>query len=95
MSSKRESKKLLPKPRRDPNALHLSRFGYELDNSDIKRHIALNKAAKSSKALEALRRLNLIRNITKKGSKNKKKMSKDVEYMKKAYSKHKTKKKSK
>ena len=64
MSSKSNSKKLLPKPRHEPNALHLSRFGYALENSDIKRHIALNRAAKSPKALEALRRLNLIRNIT-------------------------------
>jgi hypothetical protein len=73
---------LLPKP--SPN-VHLSKSGYRLDKTELSRHKSLKKASKKQGTLEVLKRLNLIRNLTKKDTLNKKKLSKDVDYMKKLY----------
>ena len=69
----------LPKP---DNIYDLSKFGYKLSKSQKLRRNSLKKASKKYGSVKVLQRLNLIRNITKKKSTNKKKLSKDVEFMK-------------
>lgn len=78
--------KILPAPK---NTNHLSKYGYSLDESAQKRHNALKRAV-DDKGLEALRRLNLIRNITATGTSNKAKLSRDVDYASKLYEKKKS-----
>ena len=86
--SSRKSK--LPIPGKD---IHLSDDGYNLSHVDNSRKRALRKSSKKHGTLNVLKRVNLIRNISKDGSKNKKTLSKDVEYLKKLYSKQKIKSK--
>lgn len=88
---KKKSKTLLPKP---SGKLHLSSYGYTLSNKKQTRRNSLKKASKKAGTLETLKLLNLIRNITKHDTKNKKILSEDVEYMKKLYAKEKKKKKA-
>jgi hypothetical protein len=64
--------------------MHLSRFGYSLDKPEKQRRLSLKKASKKNKTLKVLRRLNLIRNYTA-VAENKKKLSRDVDYMKRLY----------
>lgn len=82
------SKKLLPKP---SDNIHLSDVGYAVHKSESARHRSLKRASKKNGALPVVRRLNLIRNLTRSGSKNKKILSKDVEYVKKIYKQEKKK----
>jgi hypothetical protein len=82
----------LPKP---GDNIHLSDVGYSLNKTQKQRRLSLDKASKKNGSLPILRRLNLIRNLTKKESKNKKKLTKDVNYLKKKYNSKKTKSKSK
>ena len=82
----------LPKPGND---VHLSDVGYSLNKTQKQRRLSLDRASKKTGSLPVLRRLNLIRNLTKKESKNKKKLTKDVDYLKKKYNSKKTKSKSK
>jgi hypothetical protein len=87
-SSKSKKKQIrLPNPSNDD--VHLSDFNYYLDRADSTRYKALRKASKKHGTLKILKRVNLIRNITKNNSKNKKILSKDVEYLKKLYSREK------
>lgn len=79
-------KKYLPKPSDDN---HLSDFGYHVDKKMMSRHTSLKKASKKIGTLTTMKRLNLIRNLTKKGSKNKEILSKDVDFMKKVYAREK------
>jgi len=89
MSDKKKKSKL-PNPSLDK--IHLSDFNYYLDYVDSTRQKALRKASKKHGTLKILKRVNLIRNITKHKSKNKKILSKDVDYLKKRYKKEKKKK---
>lgn len=77
---------LLPQPSSD---MSLSKYGYSTNKPLSKRRTSLKKASKRYGKLTVLRRLNLIRNLSKKGSEQKGKMSKDVEFMKKLYKKEK------
>jgi len=85
-SSKQPSRSLirLPQPRGD---MHLSKYGYNIKDSEKKRHDSLKRASIKYSKLPVLRHLNLIRNLTKNLTPNKAKLSRDVEYLKKAYSK--------
>ena len=73
---------LLPKPGTE---VHLSSTGYQVHKDDKIRQRALKKASKKYDTLEVLRRLNLIRNLTPKHTNTYKKMSSDVDFMKKYY----------
>lgn len=91
------SVKLLPKP--DPAGIHLSKYGYSTSKKQSQRRESLKRTSKKYGALPVLKRLNLIRNITSTETSEKTKkahdiMSKDVEYMKKLYSKEKERKMS-
>ena len=78
--------KRLPKP---SNEIHLADDGYAVHKSDLSRHRSLKRASKKNGTLTVMKRLNLIRNLTKKGSKNKNVLSRDVNYLKKIYRKEK------
>lgn len=78
-------RKLLPKPDKSNT---LSRFGYSLSHKSTSRHTSLKSASKKYGTLPVLKRLNLIRNLTV-PEKNKKKLSQDVDYMKKVYAREK------
>jgi hypothetical protein len=56
----------------------------------MSRQASLKKASKKNGSLRVLRRLNLIRNLTA-VEKNKKKMSTDIDFLKKEYKKEKKK----
>lgn len=79
----------LPKP--DPD-IHLSSQGYSVARPTMKRQTALKRSSKEIGTLPVIRRLNLIRNLTKRGTKNRKILSKDVDFMKKLYKKEKARK---
>ena len=90
-----KSGKLKVLPPIDKYGPHLSDYGYSLSKPQEARKSSLKRASSKEGTLQVLRRLNLIRNYTAVES-NKKKMSKDMEFMKAQYSKEKTKaKKSK
>lgn len=72
----------LPKPSTN---YHLADDGYKVSANKMSRHKALKQGSKKAGTLTVLKRLNLIRNLTKKGSKNKERMTDDVEYLKKLY----------
>lgn len=71
-----------------PTNPRLSTYGYSLSLSTEKREIALRKAIRANGAMTIGRRLNLIRNYTA-NEKNKSKLSKDVEFVKRIYEKSK------
>lgn len=79
----KKSSKNLPK---SSNDIHLKNFGYSLNKNQSSRHKSLSNASKKIGKLIVLKHVNLIRNLTKKGSINKKKLSSDVNYLKKKYS---------
>ncbi len=83
-----KSGKLKVLPPIDNQDIHLSDYGYSLDKTQAQRKTSLKRASKKEGTLEVLRRLNLIRNYTAVES-NKKKMSKDMEFMKSQYKKSK------
>jgi hypothetical protein len=74
--------KVLPKI---GNEMHLSDYGYSLQKAVKQRRSSLKKASKKEGTLAVLRRINLIRNYSKSVPDNYKKLSNDVEYMKKEY----------
>jgi hypothetical protein len=74
--------------------ISLSSFGYKLSKSDKSRKTSLKKASKKYGKLNVLRRVNLIRNYSKSIPKNYEKLSNDVSYLKKEYSKDKLLRKS-
>lgn len=84
---KKSSRKLLPKPDRN---VHLSKYGYETSKKASSRKASLKRASNKMGALPVLKRLNLIRNITRPDLEVKKVLSKDVEYMKEIYEKEKS-----
>jgi hypothetical protein len=75
-------KNILPKPSDD---FHLKSVGYSIKNKKTTRQKSLRKASKKVGSLRVLKRLNLIRNLTKHDTKNKNILSADVDYMKKMY----------
>jgi hypothetical protein len=75
--------------------ISLSKYGYHLNKPVAERQAALRKASKALATLEVERRLNLIRNYSKWEPTNYKKLSADVEYMKKMYADEKAKKSKK
>lgn len=79
-------RKLLPKPDKSNT---LSKFGYSLTHKLQSRQTSLKSASKKYGTLPVLKRLNLIRNLTV-PEKNKKKLSQDVEFMKRVYAREKT-----
>jgi hypothetical protein len=79
-------RKLLPKPDKSNT---LSRFGYSLSHKSTSRHNSLKSASKKYGTLPVLKRLNLIRNLTV-PEKNKKKLSQDVDYIKRVYAREKS-----
>jgi hypothetical protein len=85
-----KSGKLKVLPPIDDNAIHLSDYGYTVKKSEKQRKASLSRASSKEGTLQVLRRLNLIRNYTA-VDKNKKKMSKDVEFLKLKYAKEKKK----
>ena len=92
--SRTKSGKLKVLPTIDKYGPHLSNYGYELSKPESKRKSSLKRASSKEGTLQVLRRLNLIRNYTAVES-NKKKMSKDMEFMKTQYAKEKVKAKAK
>jgi hypothetical protein len=85
--SKKSSRKLLPKPNKN---VHLSKYGYETSKKTSSRKSSLKRASSKMGVLPVLKRLNLIRNITRPDLEVKKVLSKDVEFMKKIYEKEKS-----
>lgn len=75
-----KKKTLLPQPGKENS---LSKYGYNLRKSSPIRHKSLRSASKKYKPLPVLRKLNLIRNLSRSRKDNYKKLSSDVEYMKK------------
>lgn len=75
--------KTLPPIPHNPDE-RLSTYGYSLSLSSDSREAALRKAIRAKGALVIGRRLNLIRNYTA-NLKNKSKLSKDVEFVKRMY----------
>jgi hypothetical protein len=71
------------------NSGALGKFGYSLDKSANSRRQSLKKASKKFGTLTVLKRTNLIRNYSKSVPSNYKKLSDDVNYMKKLYAKEK------
>jgi len=86
-----KSGKLKVLPPIDKFGPHLSDYGYALAKPEAKRKASLKRASSKEGTLTVLRRLNLIRNYTSVKS-NKKKMNKDMEFMKSQYLKKKSKK---
>lgn len=84
-------KTILPKPDISKDAIHLSKYGYKVKSPEKIRRLSLKRASKKNNKLEILRRLNLIRNITKKNTETKRKLTRDVEFMKTLYKKEKKK----
>jgi len=80
------SRKLLPKPDKSNT---LSRYNYSLTHNTQSRQTSLKSASKKYGTLPVLKRLNLIRNLTV-PEQNKKKLSQDVEFMKRVYAREKT-----
>lgn len=76
------SKKILPKLNK---RVSLIKHGYRLKRSNSKRRQSLNKASNNYGTLPVLRRVNLIRNYSKKNKKKYSTLSKDVDYMKNKY----------
>ena len=89
-----KSGKLKVLPPIDNLGPHLSNYGYTIANTEVKRKASLKRASSKEGTLKVLRRLNLIRNYTAVPL-NKKKMSKDMEFMKSEYAKEKSKSKTK
>ena len=77
------------------NEMHLSDYGYSLQRPIKERRSSLKRASKKQGELAVLRRVNLIRNYSKSVPVNYKKLSDDVEYLKKQYARSKKSKKSK
>ena len=77
--------KRLPKP---GNAIHLSDDGYNTSKSKLARHKALSRSSKKHGSLVVMRRLNLIKNLSRE-NKSKYVMKDDVEYLKKMYAREK------
>lgn len=88
------SGKLKVLPPIDRESPHLSDYGYTLAKPEKDRKVSLKRASSKEGTLQVLRRLNLIRNYTAVLA-NKKKMNKDMEFMKDLYSKSKSKSKPK
>ena len=82
--------KLLPRPDKSADALHLSKQGYSTAKKSLMRHESLKRSSKKYGTLPVLKRLNLIRNITAPNLQAHKVMSSDVEYLKKLYKHEKT-----
>ena len=89
-----KSGKLKVLPPIDNFGPHLSDYGYTISKPEVKRKASLKRASSKEGTLKVLRRLNLIRNYTAVPL-NKKKMSKDMEFMKSEYAKEKSKSKTK
>jgi hypothetical protein len=92
MSSKKHAKRVRrPGPKRAKvlpkigNDMHLSDYGYSLKKSLKDRKTSLKRASKKQGTLAVLRRTNLIRNYSKSVPINYKKLSADVEFLKKEY----------
>lgn len=78
-------KKMLPKP---DDYFHLSDDGYNTFKSKLARQSSLRKSATKHGSLKVMQRLNLIKNLSRQ-SKSKNIMKKDVDYLKKLYSREK------
>jgi hypothetical protein len=76
-----KSGKLKVLPPIDKIGPHLSDYGYTLSKPESVRKASLKRASNKEGTLKVLRRLNLIRNYTAVES-NKKKMNKDMEFIK-------------
>ena len=63
----------------------LTKYGYKLDKPAKERQASLKRASKENTTLAVERRVNLIRNYSKWEPTNYKKLSQDVEFMKKQY----------
>lgn len=81
--------KLLPKP---SSTIHLADDGYSTHKSKSVRQKSLKKSSRKYGSLTVMKRLNLIRNLSRHNSKQKNIMSQDVEFLKKQYAKEKKKK---
>ncbi len=75
--------------------ISLRKYGYSLQNTKDVRSKSLKRASKSYGTLKVLRHLNLVRNYSSSVPINYKKLSNDVNFMKKEYSRSKKVKKSK
>ena len=66
--------------------MELKKYGYSVKSSKASRRSSLKRASKKNTSLAVMRRLNLIRNYSISGPKeNYKRLSDDVEYMKRQY----------
>lgn len=83
--------KRLPKP---GNTIHLSDEGYNTSKSKLARHKALSRSSRKYGSLVVMRRLNLIKNLSRE-NKSKYVMKDDVEYLKKMYAREKKKRSNK
>jgi len=82
----KESSKILPPVSDD---IVLGDYGYTLQKPKKERQSSLKRASKKNNTLAVLRRVNLIRNYSKSVPLNYKKLSDDVEFLKKEYKKQK------
>lgn len=80
-SNKKVTRKVLPKV---SDEIHLRKYGYKTSKDDNKRHNSLKKASKKHGTLTVLKRLNLIRNLSR-NKKAEKVLSSDVKYMSDMY----------
>jgi len=85
MPKQRSNSYKLPRP---GNNIHLSDDGYDTSKSKLARHRALSRSSKKHGSLVVMKRLNLIKNLSRE-NKNKYIMKDDVEYLKKLYAQEK------
>ena len=77
-NNKKSKKVILPKPSIEYD---LKPFGYKLSKSEQDRRVSLRKASKKHGTLAILRRLNLIRILSKSHKHNYDRYTLDVEYL--------------
>ena len=87
-SKARSKSRRLPQP---SGNMHITDFGYKLNNNTDTRRRALQLAIRKHGSLTVMKHINLIRNLTD-IPKNRKKLSDDVEYLKNVYSRDKKRK---
>jgi len=83
--------KILPAPKEHG---FLTKYGYRLELSSFERQMALQHAISKEGEAKVMQHLNLIRNITATGTKNKSKLTSDVNFLKKANVKSKSRSRS-
>lgn len=81
-TSHNNTKNMLPEVNKK---VSLRKYGYRLNKRSTKRKQSLNRASKKYSTLSVLRRVNLIRNYSKKNKKKYETLTNDVDYLKDKY----------